>query len=186
MAGEGLDAAVTVADELPRAVKRAKLFAGDFVCLFDPSQIKLARRLTEAAYFAEAHVIVSYNGDLRGIVEDLLQKQRRVRCSIASFANLGGVLDGAPLLATVPMMVAQQIRRLRPHLATRALPFSLAGGFVELLWPAAVDDDEACRVLRAHIHAIATTGAGTRAGGAVKRRRARARSASLKPGRLLA
>ena len=31
-------------------------------------------RLTEAEYFARDHVIVSYNGDLRGIVEDLFEQ----------------------------------------------------------------------------------------------------------------
>src|SRR5262249_27649421 len=87
----GLDAAITVADELPSTIRRLPLLRGGFTCLYDPRHAKL-RKLTEAEYFASEHVIVSYNGDLRGIVEDLFGKARRTRCSIASFANLGALI----------------------------------------------------------------------------------------------
>jgi LysR family transcriptional activator of mexEF-oprN operon len=152
-----VDAAVTVADELPASVHRQSLFWGGFVCLFDPRHTRLKRTITEDDYFAHEHVVVSYNGDLRGIVEDLLQKSRRIRCSVSSFANLGAIIDGSALVATVPGLVAQQIRDVRPHLRTAPLPFDLRGAPMELLWPAAVDDDEACRFLRARIADIAAT-----------------------------
>jgi len=150
----GLDAAVTVADVLPSSVLRQPLFHGQFVCLFDPRHVAI-RRWTEDEYFAHDHVIVSYNGDLRGIVEDVLQKPRTIRCSVSSFANLGAIVDGSALLATVPRMVADQIRAVRPHLRTRPLPFALAGAASELLWPVSTDDDEPCRFARARITAIA-------------------------------
>jgi LysR family transcriptional activator of mexEF-oprN operon len=151
VAGGQVDAAVTVADELPAGIRRQPLFSGGFVCLFDPRQARIRGRLTEAAYFAHEHLVVSYNGDLRGIVEDLLGKQRRVRCSVASFSNLGALVDGSPLLATVPALVARHLRAVRPQLRTRPLPFDLAGAATELLWPAAIDDDPAFRFLRQHI-----------------------------------
>src|SRR5262249_36811547 len=136
LAAGAIDAAVTVADELPAGVRRRALSRGGFVCLFDPRHVR-ARRLTEARYFAHEHVAVSYNGDLRGIVEDVLGRSRDVRCSVSSFANVGAVVDGTALLATVPESVAREIRRVRPHLRAAALPFSLAGAPLELLWPAA-------------------------------------------------
>lgn len=54
----------------------------------DPRHARLCR-LSEAEYFAREHVIVSYNGDLRGIVEDPFEKTRKIRCSVSSFANPG-------------------------------------------------------------------------------------------------
>jgi LysR family transcriptional activator of mexEF-oprN operon len=153
LAGD-LAAAVTVADELPATVRREPLLAGGFTCLYDPRHARL-RRLTEAEYFAREHVIVSYNGDLRGIVEDLLGKARKIRCSVSSFAHLGALIDGTPMLATVPALVARQIRATRPHLATRPVPLAIRGSTAELLWPAATDDDEPCRYVRAKIRAIA-------------------------------
>jgi LysR family transcriptional activator of mexEF-oprN operon len=152
---EGLDAAVAVADELPASVRRQPLYHSRFTCLFDPRHATF-RRLTEAEYFARDHVIVSYNGDLRGIVEDAVGKTRRVRCSVSSFANLGAVIDGTSMIATVPDMVASGIRAMRPHLRTAPVPLPLDGGVVELLWPAARDDDEPSRFVRARLTEIAT------------------------------
>jgi len=154
MLADGLDAAITVADALPASVRRQALYHGRFTCLFDPRHVRL-RRLTEAEYFAREHIIVSYNGDLRGIVEDVVGRARRVRCSVSSFANLGAIIDGTAMIATVPDMVAAHICALRPHLRTAPVPLPLDGGVVELLWPAARDDDEPCRFLRKHLAAIA-------------------------------
>jgi LysR family transcriptional activator of mexEF-oprN operon len=158
---DGVDVAITVADEMPAGIRRQPLFRGSFVCLFDPRHARVGRRISEKAYFAHHHVIVSYNGDLRGIVEDLLHKQRQVRCSVSSFANLGAVIEGTALLATVPTMVARQIRSVRPRLRTCPLPFTFGdgasgvGSAIELLWPAAADDDPAGRFLRERIVRIA-------------------------------
>jgi LysR family transcriptional activator of mexEF-oprN operon len=150
----GLDAAVTVADELPATIRREELFRGTFVCMFDPRHVK-RRRLSEADYFAHEHVIVSYNGDLRGVIEDSLGKQRRVRCSVPSFSNLGALIDGTSLIATVPSMVAKHQRAVRRHLRIAPLPFPLGSGAIELLWPATADDDEPSRFVRARITEIA-------------------------------
>lgn len=149
-----LDAAITVADELAPAIRREPLYQGRFVCLYDPRHARVGR-LREADYFAHEHVVVSYNGDLRGIVEDSLRKQRTIRCSVSSFANLGSLLDGSALLATVPDLVAHHIRRARPQLRVRPLPFALGGGASELLWPGATDDDAPCGFARDRIREIA-------------------------------
>ena len=151
LASGRIDAAVTVADALPAGIRRQALYRGGFVCLFDPRHVRAARRITADRYFAHEHVVVSYNGDLRGIVEDVLGRARRVRCSVSTFANVGALVDGTSLLATVPEIVARELRRVRPHLRAAALPFSLGGAPLELLWPAAVDDDQACAFLRARI-----------------------------------
>lgn len=148
LATRRVDLAVTVADDLPTTIKRQALFTGGFVCLFDPRHAKVKKTLTERVYFDHDHVIVSYNGDLRGVVEDLLQKSRRIRCSVSSFANLGAIVDGSALLATVPKLVADHIRLPRRHLRTTKLPFAFSGSAMELLWPSALDEDDACRFIR--------------------------------------
>jgi LysR family transcriptional activator of mexEF-oprN operon len=150
-----VDLAVTVADTLPSSITRVPLLAGEFACVFDPRHARF-RRLTADEYFARDHVIVSYNGDLRGVVEDVTGRQRRVRCSLPSFAHVGDVVDGTGLLATVPAPIAAHLRAVRPHLATAPLPFALrSDSGLELLWPIAIDDDPACRYLRGEIAAVA-------------------------------
>jgi len=153
LAGGDVDLAISVADELPATIRRAVLYRGTFACIYDPRKVAF-RRLTEAAYYAHEHVIVSYNGDLRGVVEDMGYRPRTIRCSVASFTSIGPLIDGSGLLATVPVVVARAIVRERPHLATAALPVRLGGGASELLWSVTTDDDAPCRFARAQIMAI--------------------------------
>jgi len=101
-------------------------------------------------------VIVSYNGDLRGVVEDLLGVQRRVRISVPTFHSVGAVVEGSALLATVPERVAQEITRLRPGLRTTRLPLPLPGASMELLWRSAVDDDDAVAFVRELVVRVAS------------------------------
>lgn len=143
-----IDIALTYAGELPASVARRPLLPIHFVCIFDPRFVRLGARPTERAYLAQDHVIVSYNGDLRGIVEETFGRERRVRCSVASFASIGAIVDGARLVATIPTLVASQILTARPHLRVAQFPFSHTDGSVDLLWPTALDADPACRFVR--------------------------------------
>jgi LysR family transcriptional activator of mexEF-oprN operon len=86
---------------VPTGTRRESLFQARFVVLADSRYVKRGK-LTLERYLAHAHVVVSYNGDTRGIVEDFLGVERRVRCSVASFAALGDIVEGTDLLATVP------------------------------------------------------------------------------------
>lgn len=171
---EGLDVAVLVADTLPSMIRRTPLFTGGFVCVHDPRHTRFTR-LTTASYFAHEHVIVSYNADTRGIVEDVFERQRRVRCSIPTFSQVGALVEGSALLATVPRTVANEVVQLHPRLAIAALPFRVPAGTMELLWPAAADDDEPGRWMRAQITRLATA---TSARGRPARRDSAARRAS--------
>jgi len=128
LATRRVDVALTVADALPSAVLRRPLVRGNFVCLFDPRFTRLGARPTERAYLAQDHVIVSYNGDLRGMVEDTFGRERRARCSVATFASIGAVVDGSALVATVPDIVAWSILKRRPNLRTGRLPFPQMSG----------------------------------------------------------
>jgi LysR family transcriptional activator of mexEF-oprN operon len=148
LASGAVDIAVTVADELPADVRRQTLWHGSFTCLYDPRHARIPARLTKKIYLQHPHVIVSYNGDLRGVVEDALHIQRDVRISVPTFHSIGAVVEGTNLLATIPENVAREITRLRPRLATTRLPLPLRGAPMELLWRAAVDDDEAVRYVR--------------------------------------
>jgi len=150
-----IDIAVTVADELPGSVARRPLLRSHFVCLFDPRFVRLGTRPTERAYLAQDHVVVSYNGDFRGVIEETHGKERRVRCAVASFASIGAIVDGGRLVATIPIIVAREILRTRPHLRAAPIPFAHLEGSIELLWPTALDADPACRFVREAIIELA-------------------------------
>ncbi|WNG51871.1 LysR family transcriptional regulator [Archangium minus] len=159
LASSAVDLAVTVADELPADTRRLVLYTGSFVCLFDPRHARLGKSLTMERYLAHEHVIVSYNADLRGIVEDMLGVQRRVRVSVPTFHSIGALVEGSALLATIPSAVAGEITSLRPNLRTLPLPSPLAlgGAPMELLWRTTVEDDEAIRFIRELVVRVAKT-----------------------------
>jgi LysR family transcriptional activator of mexEF-oprN operon len=163
-----VDAAVTVADELPAGVARQVLHRGSFACVFDPRYARLGRRPTAARYYAQEHVVVSYNGDLRGLIEDALPRPRRVRCAVASFASVGAIVEGSALVATVPAITAAALVRARPRLRAAPLPLPLPAAPLELLWPAAAADDPAAAYLRAQIARVVAASAGA---AAARRRR---------------
>jgi DNA-binding transcriptional LysR family regulator len=148
-----VDFAVTVADELPRSILRQPLISRadvscGFVCLYDPRFAKLPKKLSEREYFAHEHVAVSCAGDARGIVEDSVGKSRAVRVAVPAFSYVVEVVDGSPLLATVPALLARHIVKTRPYLRIAPLPFSLDGSALELLWSRVSDDDAAGRDAR--------------------------------------
>jgi len=145
LASAAVDLAVTVADELPADVRRRELFQGRFVVLFDPRHVRVGKRFGLEQYLAQEHVIVSYNGDLRGVVEDALGVHRRVRVSVPSFHGIGALVNDSALVATVPTIVARETTSVYPHLRTAAFPLAMPGTPMELLWRTAVDDDEAIR-----------------------------------------
>lgn len=150
-----IDLAVTVADELPDGIERQPLFHGGFVVLFDPRHTRLGRTPSLTTYLAHHHVVVSYNGDLHGVVEDILGIQRKVRVSVSSFRDVGGLIEGSALLATVPETVALTEAALRPVLRTAKPPLAVGGAPMELLRRTALEDDEALRFVRRHIERIA-------------------------------
>ncbi len=148
-----IDFAVTVADDLPRSILRktiASLRTGGsgFVCLYDPRFLELRRPLTEATYFAQEHVAVSYAGDTRGIVEDSLGKKRTVRVSVPAFGYIPDLVDGSDLVATVPQLFAAHVMRTRPHLRAAPLPFHLTGPDLELLWSRVTENDAPTQFVR--------------------------------------
>jgi hypothetical protein len=126
----------------------------------------------------------SYNDGLRGAVEDAIGRQRRVRCALPSCGLVGDVIDGSALLATGPEIVASQIRRTRPHLRPRPLPFAPFAQAdpslgPELLWPAATDDDPACQFVREQVLAIARAANSASSSSGARRSLARTRASRL-------
>ncbi len=151
-------AAAVVLGKVPGGIQRTPLFRGHFVCLFDPRHTRLGTRPSKQKYLEHHHVIVSYNADLRGTVEDSLGVERKVRCSVGSFSAIGAIVDGSDLVATLPDIFAAAVCRERPHLRTARFPFPHpAATGMDLFWPTALEDDEACGFVRGALLEIART-----------------------------
>jgi LysR family transcriptional regulator, mexEF-oprN operon transcriptional activator len=143
-----LTAAVCVADPLPKSILREPLDHGGHVGIYDSRHGKHPRTISEARYFACEHVIVSYAGDLRGIIEDTFGKTRNIRISVPSFNYLAEALNGTPLFATIPVRFADYLVATYPFLRTTELPFTFPATSLDLLWTRATDDDPAAAFIR--------------------------------------
>ena len=150
-------AAAVVLGKVPGGIQRTPLFRGHFVCLFDPRHARLGTRPSKRTYLAQDHVIVSYNADLRGTVEDSMGVERKVRCSVGSFSAMASIVDGSELVATLPDVFANAIRQKRPHLRTARFPFPHPVGGMDLFWPTSLEDDEASAFVRGALLEIART-----------------------------
>jgi len=151
-----IDLAITIADELPAGMKRAPLFYSGFTCLYDARSLQFPKKPSLERYLAAEHVIVSYNGDLRGVVEDALGLHRRVRISVPTFAHVGPALSGTGLIATVPTSIARELMKTYPHLRCAEKPFQLSTNTpMELVWRSASEGNGAIDFVRARITRIA-------------------------------
>lgn len=145
----GLTAAICVADEMPKSISREVLDSGsNFVALYDADMLQLPKRLSTSVYFAHEHVIVSYAGDLRGIVEDTLEQARTVRVSLPSFNYIPAAITGTKLIATVPDSFVASLQHGRPQLQTSTLLFEVPTSPFEMLWANATNDDPAATFFR--------------------------------------
>lgn len=102
------------------------------------------------AYCRRRHVLVTYAGDLRGIVDDRLAelgRSREVVLSVAQFGTLPALLAGTDLLATVPDYAADALAAAG-GLRSEPLPFASPTYPMSLAWRAASDGDPAEQWIR--------------------------------------
>ena len=86
----------------------------------------------------------------------MLGKQRRVRVSVASFSVVADLVEGSPLLGTVPEPMARSMMRTRPHLRALPFPLPMIGPSMDLLWLRALDEDPLSRFVRELITSVVT------------------------------
>ena len=156
LVADRVDLAIGHLRVVPPGVERRLLYRDSLVCLFDPAHARLRKNATRAHYLAAEHVGVSYDGTLRGLVEQMFAVERNVRVSVASVHSVGPIVDGSALVATLPGVVARQIREQRPHLRIVPAPFPVDSISVDLLSRRALADDEAVCFVAERIVAVAT------------------------------
>ncbi|WP_439577706.1 LysR family transcriptional regulator [Elioraea sp.] len=139
-----------VEDDLPANAKRRRLVEGHFVVLRADAGTE-AIGLDE--YCARPHALVTYRGDLSGVVDEELARMgrsRQVVLGLTDFALLPLVLAGTDMLATVPDLVAETLAA-HGGLRIDPTPFPAPANAVLMAWRGATDGDPAERWLRHRI-----------------------------------
>lgn len=142
-------------------IVQKRLFTDEYRVYYDAA-VRAAPR-TRADYLAAEHITVAYD---RGQALDLDQHlaasgvQRRFAVLVSGFAGMPAFLQGSPLLAAAPALLAGGLLRDFAHaplpLASPPLPMFM-------LWHQRHQDDAAHRWLRAQLQAVAPKALGRRA-----------------------
>ena len=130
--------------------KRRRLYATNYLCLYDPMRVPFAVPVTLEDFISVPHVLGSPRGDAHGVVDNalaLLGLRRTIAVTTSHFAAVPFALKGAQLVSTVPERPARLFAE-RFGLAISPVPVRLPETDVSMLWHASYDLDPAHRWLR--------------------------------------
>jgi DNA-binding transcriptional LysR family regulator len=122
-----LDIALGYFLDLGDAFIKDELFQEDFLVVGNRSRHRLAGRISLEAYLKHPHILVSPGGDLRGVVDDVLDSKsltRRVIAALPLFLPALAAVQTTNALATVPRGIALKYARAF-HLAVAEPPLTI-------------------------------------------------------------
>lgn len=132
-----IELAVGSLPEPPAWHRRRTLARWTFVCLFSPRQLPIrARRVTLAQYLRHPHVLTSFDGGLRGYVDERLEAlghARRVVFSSPHFATSPLIARSMPVFVTLPTFIAR-VWSEALDLVASPLPFEVPSHEVCAAW----------------------------------------------------
>ena len=105
--------------DLPEGFYQQTLFADDFVCVLRKGHPQVGKTLSLKTYLELDHLLISMQGDLTGVVDVALEKQRRRRRVVAGISNFltpGWIVAESELVLTAPRRLARLYQR---HLAVQ-------------------------------------------------------------------
>lgn len=132
---------------------RAPLFDLGVVCCFHSRLLPFEAPIGLAQYQAGRHALISAKNNLYGYLEDALHDagvELNPVLAASSFLTLLATVSRAPLIATVPAIVARHYAPLF-GLTVSPLPFAFPSFPVELIWHARSHEDGAYQWLRQRI-----------------------------------
>ena len=107
---DAFDLAVGVFGPLKSWHAQSHLARRRFLCLWHPAQVRARRPISLERYVAEPHVLTSFTGDRRGVVDEALERigrRRRVLLASADFASAAMYLASTRAIATLPEYAAR-------------------------------------------------------------------------------
>lgn len=115
---------------------RQPLFDQCSISIYDPDQLKLKAPLSLDDFSREAHIAVSFEGDMSGDVDAALKRVGRSRSVVATvprYSALPTALSAMPAIATIPESIARCMASLH-GLAISPSPVALEAAPVSLLY----------------------------------------------------
>jgi DNA-binding transcriptional LysR family regulator len=130
-----LDVALGKFDTLPRGIVSQGLFEEDYQVVARSKHPLLEGKLTRATYLRASHLIVSFTGDLRGTIDEQLERagdRRLVAASSPLFLGAFAAVASSDLITTSPRRL---VKRFADQFGLDAyeLPFKVTGFSIDLI-----------------------------------------------------
>lgn len=117
-------------------VRHERLYAGHYVCVMRKNHPLADQELTLDRYCDANHLLVSFSGRARGLVDDALvalNRERRILLTVNQFFTAGKVIAASDLLMVIPYHLIDATG-MSEQLIKKSLPFTLPEVHIDMLW----------------------------------------------------
>jgi len=135
-------------------VRHERLYAGHYVCVMRKNHPLADKELTLDRYCDANHLLVSFSGRARGLVDDSLvamNRERRILLTVNQFFTAGQVVAASDLLMVIPYHLIDATG-MSDQLIQKELPFSLPEVHIDMLWHERDARSPGHRWLREQLH----------------------------------
>ena len=130
----GVVAQLQGATETP--IRHERLYAGQYVCVMRKEHPLANKELSLDAYCQANHLLVSFSGRARGLVDDALlslNKERRILLTVNQFFTAGKVVANSDLIMVLPRHLIEATG-MTDALVAKELPFAMPEVHIDMLW----------------------------------------------------
>lgn len=130
----GVVAQLQGATETP--IRHERLYSGQYVCVMRNDHPLAKKELTVDEYCKANHLLVSFSGRARGLVDDALTnvgRERRILLTVNQFFTAGKVVAASDLLMVLPRHLIAATG-MSDALIAKELPFDMPDVHIDMLW----------------------------------------------------
>ena len=117
-------------------IRHERLYAGHYVAVMRKQHPLADKELTLDRYCDANHLLVSFSGRARGLVDDALVsigRERRILLTVNQFFTAGKVVAASDLLMVIPFHLIAATG-MEKELVYKELPFKLPEVHIDMLW----------------------------------------------------
>jgi DNA-binding transcriptional LysR family regulator len=144
-------------ESVTATIRHERLYSGRYVCVMRRGHPLAKAPLTLDDYCNAKHLLVSFSGRARGLVDDALVRlgrERRILLTVNQFFTAGRVVANSNLITVLPRHLVASTG-ISSELVDLELPFDMPDVHVDMLWHERDARNLAHRWMREHLMAVA-------------------------------
>jgi DNA-binding transcriptional LysR family regulator len=137
-------------------IRHERLYSGHYVCVMRKDHPLAKSKLTIDEYCSANHLLVSFSGRARGLVDEALtqlNRKRRILLTVNQFFTAGRVVANSNLITVLPRHLIASTG-MSGALIAKELPFTLPAVHIDMLWHERDARSPAHKWLREHLTAM--------------------------------